>query len=279
MGKNSIQSNRTKEDILAEIKMSLGADFNHEKVFVVVEGTDDIQFFNKRLEDNVELCESFSGKEGVKEIVDFFSEKRVVGICDKDYEINEPSSNILFYDYSCLEMMLISNQDSFKSFARNFYYGDLSADDLRLKILEDIKWVSFFRKLNSINAWGVRLNGISFATAYDNVKKIVSLNSIIQQLGNHNPGVLENNRNYLVEVSSLAREEYDVETYLNITQGHDFISYSQTLFNSYIPKKGISKETLFGGLCCAFGDAHFKLTKLYTSLKKHSEIHNIRIIA
>ena len=46
MGQNSIRSNQNKNDIIAEIRLALSADFEHKKGFVIVEGEDDITFFN-----------------------------------------------------------------------------------------------------------------------------------------------------------------------------------------------------------------------------------------
>ena len=72
MGANSIHSNLSKDDIIADIRLTLSADFEHEKIVIVVEGEDDIVFFNGKLHPDVDIHESFSGKQGVKEIVTFF---------------------------------------------------------------------------------------------------------------------------------------------------------------------------------------------------------------
>lgn len=61
MGKNSIQNNLTKDDLIAEIRLTLGADFKREHTVIIVEGEDDISFFNGKLSSNVDIRESFSG--------------------------------------------------------------------------------------------------------------------------------------------------------------------------------------------------------------------------
>ena len=43
MGINSIKTNLTKDSIISDIKLLLGADINKENVYVVVEGEDDIK--------------------------------------------------------------------------------------------------------------------------------------------------------------------------------------------------------------------------------------------
>ena len=55
MGQNSILSNLSKEDIIAEIRLTLATDFEHKKAVVIVEGEDDIQFFNGKLHEDVDL--------------------------------------------------------------------------------------------------------------------------------------------------------------------------------------------------------------------------------
>lgn len=47
MGKNSIQSNLTKDDLIAEIRLTLGADFKREHTVIIVEGEDDISFLTE----------------------------------------------------------------------------------------------------------------------------------------------------------------------------------------------------------------------------------------
>ena len=52
MGKNSITGNLTKEDVIADIRMTLSADFELKKCILVVEGDDDIDFFRGKTKEN-----------------------------------------------------------------------------------------------------------------------------------------------------------------------------------------------------------------------------------
>ena len=58
MGTNSIKANLTKDSIISDIKLLLGADINKENIYVVVEGDDDIKFLRRYLNSNVTI---FSG--------------------------------------------------------------------------------------------------------------------------------------------------------------------------------------------------------------------------
>lgn len=98
-------------------------DISFIPTVIIVEGEDDISFFNGKLSSNVDIRESFSGKRGVLEIVSLFSDSRVIGVCDVDYDTGTPSPQILYYDYSCLEMMLISSDSAFTPFFHTYYRG------------------------------------------------------------------------------------------------------------------------------------------------------------
>lgn len=280
MACNSIRCNMDKDAITADIRMTLGADFNRQKVIVVVEGQDDIEFLNGKLSNNVDMYESFSGIEGVKEIVSKFSEKRVLGICDKDYSVPDPSVNIVYYDYSCLEMMLVSNVEVFKSFVDNFYYGRETAENILMKILTNLKWLSIFRKLNSENSWGIRFKGVSIAAACVESDLNISVDVLLHKLMQINRDLITNHREHLTLVSNEVRQELDVNTYLNITQGHDFIDYFQKIAQESSPiKRSVSKDTLFSGLCCAFRESDFKATHFFNSLSNYSEAHNLQLVS
>lgn len=45
MNKNSIRKNLKREDIVSEIRLLRGEDYEKEKTFVIVEGDDDLKFF------------------------------------------------------------------------------------------------------------------------------------------------------------------------------------------------------------------------------------------
>lgn len=279
MACNSIRCNMDKDAITADIRMTLGADFNREKAIVVVEGPDDIEFLNGKLSNNVDMYESFSGNEGVKEIVSKFSEKRVLGICDKDYSAPDPTTNIIYYDYSCLEMMLVSNSGVFKSFVNNFYYGSETSENILIKILTNLKWLSIFRKLNSENSWGIKFKGVSIAAACVKPDLNISVDALLRKLTQINRDLIADHREHLTLVSNEVRQNLDVNTYLNITQGHDFIDYFQKIAQESSPiRRSVNKDTLFSALCCAFRENDFKTTQFFNTLKNYSEVNNLQLV-
>uniref|UniRef100_UPI004056AB40 DUF4435 domain-containing protein n=1 Tax=Agathobacter sp. TaxID=2021311 RepID=UPI004056AB40 len=151
MGNNSIRSNLTKDYIISDLRLSLSDDIYREKVFVVVEGEDDIKFLKSYLNNETTvLYESYDGKNGVSEIVkNFFStDKRVIGIRDRDYLIYEESPKIFFYDNCCLEMMIVENEEVFNSIYNEFYKGEMQPMELLNKMLTELKILSIIRMYN-----------------------------------------------------------------------------------------------------------------------------------
>lgn len=280
MGTNSIHCNLCKDDIIADIKMTLGADYKHEKGIILVEGKDDITFFNGKFLSDVEIYESFSGKQGVKEIVEFFSEKRVVGICDKDYETQPSNEFIFFYDFSCLEMMLVHNKNAYEPFFYNFYFGTESPDDILIKIFENLKWVSIFRKLNHINAWGFSFKGIPFCECCEGTKHSLSIPKILEYLNRINKNSILENRECLTVVTNECKNSFSLEEFFDITQGHDFIHYFQKLAQESSPNsRGINKDVLFNSLCASFRIEDFYTTNLYISLKDYYNTSKIKLVS
>lgn len=98
MGANSIRSNLSKDSIISAIRLCKSADITHKNVYLIVEGADDIRFFKSNVSEKVNLFESFSGKVGVMDIVSHFSADNVIGVCDRDYDSQDPSEPIFFYD-------------------------------------------------------------------------------------------------------------------------------------------------------------------------------------
>ena len=69
MESNSIKDNLSKEDMISDILLCLGADIHRENIYLLVEGEDDIKFLRSFLADNVYIYESYDGKNGVEYIV------------------------------------------------------------------------------------------------------------------------------------------------------------------------------------------------------------------
>lgn len=276
MGTNSIKSNLTKEDVISEIKLSLGS--GNRGVIIIVEGNDDIRFLKSIVNSDVEILESFSGKHGVKEIIEFFPKnKQIIGICDKDYELASSLSRIFFYDYCCLEVMLIMSDEAFESVYSEYYQGDvLQYDELRKKCFNDLKWISLFRKLNDKNNWKIRFSGFSFPNAYEKGfhigKAVICLNKL-------NPTLLTEFKKILGVLTKEYNNELTLVELAEITQGHDFLNYFHCLCTEDMPRgKQPSVDQIASSLRCAYRASDFNKTSLYKQLRKYEQDNRLIII-
>ena len=128
----------------------MSADYLNKKIFLLVEGSSDILFLKKFLNEHVDILESFSGKQGVREIIEYFlddnSDNKVFGICDRDYDYTYQNKHIFYYDYSTLEIMIVHNDNVFNNITTEYYRGDKSFEELRIWILKELSWLSALRK-------------------------------------------------------------------------------------------------------------------------------------
>lgn len=262
---DSIRQNLTKDVIVAEIKMMLSSDINHELNFVIVEGQDDITFLDRKIK-NVQLYESYSGKQGVKEVVDFFNNERVIGICDKDYD-EEFQNGIFYYDHSCLEMMIVCCDDAFENFVNTNYHGEKHFSDLRMDVFENLKEISYLRFINARDDLKLNMKGISFYKLFNSELQQLDREKLFNELINSNKSLANRNRSTWQEVKELCNKKNDLDTYLNITQGHDFICLFKCFCDyAKVRKKDVSIESLIRSLFTSYRFTDFCETQLYKSL-------------
>ena len=258
---NSIRTKITKEDIISDIKMSMSADYLDKKVFLLVEGSSDILFLKKFLNENVDILESFSGKQGVREIIEYFLDdnldNKVFGICDRDYDYTYQNKHIFYYDYSTLEIMIIHNDHVFKNITMEYYHGYKSFEELRIYILKELSWLSALRKCSFDKNLNINFNGLIIAEVLKNgrfnkEKALEKLNSI-------------NNKDLSIYNEFLQVETDDINNLYNITQGHDFIKAFQKLCqekNSKTPNVN-TMESIFR---CSFRIEDLTQTQLYKEM-------------
>ena len=130
--KNSIRDELDKNYVITEIDNMLKYPTKEKPSIIVVEGQDDIKFFEKVKNDSIILYESYSGKNGVKEIVEHFNSVKVIGVCDRDYE--DPTKNsdkIFYYDFCNLEMMMLSKDVVIKNLLSEARYKGIYKNNFR----------------------------------------------------------------------------------------------------------------------------------------------------
>lgn len=265
MATNSIRQNMSKDDVISQIKLLLGNDIEKNNVFFIVEGDDDINFMNKFCNDNVTIYESYSGKSGVEDIInskELNNSKRVIGIRDKDYCQTKSSDRIFFYDNCCLEMMIISFDESFKNLYCEYYKGKLSLTNLREHILSELYKISLIRKYNEENKKEIKFDGLSISSMIDVDDKLDEtklLNALKQQ---------NSKLSFDFAADIVSSRIPSIKDLLNITNGHDFIYFFQELCNRSVNKK-YNNTAISSSLRCSFNGTLFSKTSLYWNIENY----------
>lgn len=278
---DSIRSILTLAQSITTIRLLLSADINKNKSFIVVEGMDDVKFFRDKIDKEVEIIESYSGKIGVFSIINEVNDSRVIGICDRDYDKEVRIPRIFYYDYANLEMMLISNDVAFMKLIAENYEVSSFPFDLRYEILCGLQFLSLIRKYNEdFNAF-IRF-GTDMPIDTLVIKGSFELNKhktkcvLLERNQADNLAITEAIRN----AESLCQTKLSYENLLFITQGHDFAKLLQHVISNGKIRSGKTQgsDSLISSMRCAYYIDHFRVTGLYYELYEYTKKHNIKLI-
>lgn len=271
---NSILNNCTEQDSINEIRLSLSNDREHNTVHLIVEGDDDLRFFKAFVSDNVIVYVSPKGRTPIKNIVSNFNQSQVIGICDKDYIPLPDDEHIFYYDYTCLEIMLLSDVKALKRACviLNPKCAPYSGEEIKQKVLGSIYWLSACRKYNAYNDCGIRFDGIKPNTLLDEENKI-EFDALLKDLKQRNP-TQDLTFLSLDALKGLCPIQVDGD-YRRITQGHDAISVLNEIYIYNCEGKKPREQEIVHSIMSGF---QFSETELYRVLRIYENTNNLRIL-
>lgn len=277
MGSNSIVSNLDCKSIISTLRLALGADIERKLTFLIVEGEDDSKFLRKFCSNSVTIYESYSGKEGVHEIISncFICDNRVIGIRDRDYFEGKLHDRIFFYDKSCMEMMIISFNDIFECVYHEHYFGSTKSLDLKKKIFRNLEDISIFRMYNEICSIGINFKGLSMSNILNDdmevhfVKLIEELQKLNSGKGFDFESIYKSAKEYFMRLKKL--EYYD------IINGHDFIQLFREYCNKANFRRGINDKTISSSMRTSFKSDSITETRLYKDVSNYSTNFKINV--
>jgi hypothetical protein len=279
MSKNSIIANLDKDSAINKIKLKLTADTEKKCAILIVEGMTDSKLLKKFVSPNVTIFESPSGKIGVFDIISNkrIQDDRVLGIRDKDYLNSDIDQHIFFYDYSCLEMMLLYDDKTHENAIVELCDSEDDPKIIREKILSLLIDLSILRKLNEIHTIGLRFSGLSLNKIIDaNNGFVLKKEWLFSELRKLNKKQIEK-FDFLIEIYCKYSECVNcLEDLLDITNGHDYIYAFQCYCNSFVKKK-ISEEIISRAYRISFRLEAFSNTKLYNDVLRYSEEKALKI--
>ncbi len=152
--------------------------------------------------------------------------------------------------------------------------------NIRLKLLQELKWLSCYRKLNSIFGWAICFNGLSMKKAFETETQNINTAKIISQIRELNPSLTEHIRRQVDQVHIEYDKKHDLPELLSITQGHDFLDYFRELCSTTWPKCGKfpSSRELSRALVTSFRQDDFKRTVLYQQLDSYQNAYHLKIL-
>lgn len=278
---DSIRSNLTPSSMLNEIRLLLSVPQNKYKTIVLVEGQNDIKLLVSLLNmQNSYLIESFSGKSAILEtmISRFKDEKRVIGIIDRDYNNTLPDK-VFTYDFCNLEMMVISDDDSFNYTMfqiTNSSYGNLA---IRKQSLEKLFILSIIRKLNDEYDWGISFERFPIYDYFKN-NNYSSLDWVVRVLNIKNSNNITENKLNIIKQELKNQNKMEL---LKITNGHDFckmllhelkVAYSSM---SRVTSINVNELELF--LIMGYNLNCFKKTQLFKEINDYQSRHSLQFIS
>ena len=275
--KNSIYDNLENSDFENEIYLTLHSGLS----VIVVEGITDYKFWRKFIDkDNVEILKIYTGKSKVAKIIEKIKNEKILGIQDRDYYEGEEPDRIFFYDYNCLEIMLIDSEKVFNSLYDEYYLGNKKREDLKMDIFEQLKYISIIRKHNYKRNWELKLKNV-ISECY--VKNCINIDKLIDEIDKRNKEKNINEKKHIFDNDF--SKIWDKTQYLTLTRGHDYIKLLSMVCNK--DRKNLNAQSnklrknkadeIESAARTSFDLNELKKTKIFSSLSKYEENYNLTI--
>jgi len=259
--KNCLDEN----DVIGSIRSEINSPVGKDKIWIIVEGETDERLFKKLIDaNNIDVQESYGGCGKVKLILKELLEytENIIGIRDADFmhleNEDENIENIFMTDYHDSEMMLIMCDKTFNEVISEYLKNEKKPEILRENIFKSIIFIGGLRWINSANDLGFLFKGLGLGGFYDVEKfELDEERYLLAVLGRSENKKKEISKEEVIEKTN------GIYDYKNLCNGHDF----QKALALCI-KKGIKEEEIGKAFRFAYNLEKFKLTQLYSELKK-----------
>lgn len=282
---NNLQNSaNTVSEKLNEIRLSIDHPNNKGKVFILLEGGDDVKFFKKLLADNYVDITVLGGKNKVIEAINKLNIagflKIVIGICDADFDRldskNNYPSNLFITDYHDMEVQMIESDALLDVIYE--YSNDLCCKQLKLDIYDIALEIGYVKWFNHNSNGNLNFKGLQF----DQFIIQNNQNNIIFNFYDFLTTLLECSPKHNASNSSLKLESQklknDANSKLQICNGHDLTKIITIIFNQQNNKK-LKYENIESALRLAYGLNYFKKTQLFLDLKNWANNGNFTMFA
>lgn len=282
MAYSSLEESMENKNIAVEVRLKINTPQGSKKVFLFVEGQDDLSLYRRILKnDYLEIKRSQGGKSEVikiiKDLADHYSQ--VLGFIDADFDNilknRTYANNVFLTDCHDLEMMMVKCDEVYNEAILDFV-DNVGCCFKRDKAFTLIEFVSCLKYVKYAKFLDLNLNP-PFRHYIDLVNNNFKKQEYLDQIY-----AVSGNRDYTMPVADIIANAKIVNDPYNLTNGHDFMIIIAELINYINKKTGLYSgnkdreiERTFRGF---YTLQHFKKSQLYLkfvlwlSTHSHSEI-------
>lgn len=267
---DSIRESRTKEDVAEEIRAWFNCDMDGSLSVVLVEGSDDVEFMEIVLEDNVKVIEApYGGKHGLDDLMRMedqeLQRKEVIAVRDKDYmDIRTLEDRFFVYDGCCLETMILLNSNVAECFSRMLVPGSFDQRYYVIEVMKQLAPYSILRKKNELENRRISFKKVGGDLITEGILDIESLFERVRQQ--------ENLAVCMEETNDITDSEL-----WDITNGHDLCTYLAQI--AKIGTKTPSENDVRKMLFMIYRKEDFLTTRLYAKLLEYQRENNVRFVS
>jgi hypothetical protein len=279
----------TKDNVSYQDKINeLRLDFSHpntkNKIFILLEGESDVRLYRKLYpEANFKIEVLPSGKlfleKGLEELSPLF--KKIIGIRDADFDHlanKKPSlSNLFLTDYHDTEMLMVFSTQTFSAILHEFCdLPQTEHEQVRHKLLEALRFISYFRWYNEINELQFSFEGAGFGDVFEPTNFVMNNQKYVEK-------ILQKSKNakitdmptILTAVEELANENHDN---FQLCNGHDFMNVLALFLSQYNKKEELREKRISSQFRTAYQLSEYQQTQLYAQVANWLREHGIELI-
>lgn len=274
----SLQNSQTPASFIDTIRLSLRHPTGHKKYWILVEGETDQKLYQKLIDGDKTQVKAVSPKGIVslrsilKTLLAESTEslqpiKHVLGIRDADFlhldGQQESQVNLFITDFHDAEMTMIACDETFKSWVSEYLSEELdNFQQLRQQFLHALIFLSGLRWLNNLEDLTLNFDGF-----YDenclNSNRQECIDKLVKR---------STNRKREVSVEEIDKLVAEVTDYYNLCNGHDMENLMSRRVHGNYNAKRVGES-----LRLAYHKHNFATTKLYQSLIKWQELHQVEL--
>jgi len=257
-------------DKINEIKQELNHPLGKAKIWVLVEGVDDVKIYRKLIDaENVKVETVEGGISHLKTALSvlLIETKRVLGIRDADFLhlelVKEEAEALFLTDYHDIEIQMFHSDKVLKSLFNEYQVED-DINKIRSEILAAVSFLGYVRWYNNKNNYGLNFQGISFEKLFDN--KTISLNQkkLVKYINERSPN--KEKEIVIDDVNAMINKSIDLYQLCN---GHDVIKLLRLFINfKRNNRKPVNDDGISSALRLSYTYDDFKKTKLFEALNE-----------